>query len=447
MRTRIWTSTILGLNIAALALSGFAHAQTWATAYDSGLKAAKAGNWVEARKGFQLAKANRPDDLSNATSLPGPATEKRTWRSGSPYSPNFLAAYSTLRLALSGKADAATPLLNQAAGEFEALINKKQTSSEAVYFLNMIYSKLSQTDKRTALAKKVSETTWKVDTEIVAPDELAAMRSESTQSSGQGGIVQIIDAKDMNKGGSGTSNPTPKGLVTYVGKKYALIIANGDNKLAGGAIAHASADAQLIKETISTNGGYDPANIETVVNGTADQIKKTAAALASRMPNEGTLFLFFTGAGVNIDGRDWLAGVDTEVATDTSSMISKGELYQSFVSKGVNIFSFFQVNRPITNGRFFGSEDAKFGLVSQMQSTMPGDNIYSVFRGGRNVGIFADAMHQVMSDLHSNQIPIGEFGWQVFYKIRRGNSGDSGGGSRQTPTLPVLLLLASNARF
>ena len=53
----------------------------------------------------------------------------------------------------------------------------------------------------------------------------------------------------------------------------------------------------------------------------------------------------------------------------------------------------------------------------------------------------------VANDLKSNRIPILEFGWQVFYKMKRGGSGTTGGGSRQTPTLPVLTNMASDARF
>ena len=43
---------------------------------------------------FQQAAAYRPEDVAVATTLPGPVTEPRRWRNGSPYSPNFLAAYA-----------------------------------------------------------------------------------------------------------------------------------------------------------------------------------------------------------------------------------------------------------------------------------------------------------------------------------------------------------------
>ena len=57
------------------------------------------------------------------------------------------------------------------------------------------------------------------------------------------------------------------------------------------------------------------------------------------------------------------------------------------------------------------------------------------------------AVAEVITDLHSNSIPISDFGWAVFYKMRRGSSGESGGGSKQTPTLPTLQFMTSSSRF
>jgi hypothetical protein len=438
MKTKLCISGILGI---ALASAGFA--QAWSTAYDNGLKAAKSGKWEDARKAFQQAKSNRPEDTSGPTNLPGPVTERRQWRAGAPYSPNFLSAYSAYRVGLEVKDRQA--MLKTAAEEFEALVAKKQASKETLYFLGLLYGKLNLNEKRQALGKVALNAAWKVDTEVVTPEELAQMGSLTPTASNNGGVVQTIDAGSLGTPNAGAVNAN--GLVPYVAKKFALVIANGDNKLGGFQLNHAAEDARLIRDSLTTSAGYDPANVDVVINATADQIRKSAAALASRMPQEGVLFLFFTGAGTNIDGKDYLAGVDTEIVTDTSTMISKIELYKPFVEKGTSVFSFYQVPRPVFNGRFFGSEEPRFGRVSQMQSTTPGESVYSVFRDGKTVGIFSAALSQVFNDLHSNAIPITEFGWQVFYKIRRGSTGDSGGGSRQTPTLPVLLLLASNARF
>jgi hypothetical protein len=439
MKTRICISGILGL---ALASTGFA--QAWATAYDTGLKAAKAGNWAEARKAFQQAKSNRPEDVAGATMLPGPVTEQRKWRGGAPYSPNFLSAYCLYRegLGVKDRQDS----LKKAAEEFESLVAKKQAGRETVYFLGVTYGKLGANDKRQALSSKELNGGWKVDTEAVSPEELAQIGSAASSSSSGPGIVQVVDAGQLGGVQQAPAN-TAAGIVPIASKKFALIIANGENKLGGFQLAHAAEDARLMRDSITASAGYDPANVEVVINATAEQIKKVATALASRMPQEGTLFLFFTGAGTNIEGKDYLAGVDTEIVTDTSTMLAKIDLYKPFVEKGTSVFSFYQVPRPVFNGRFFGSEEPRFGRVSQMQSTTPGESVYAVFKDGKTTGVFAAAMSQVFSELHSNAIPITEFGWQVFYKIRRGGTGDSGGGSRQTPTLPVLLLLASNARF
>lgn len=429
--------------IVGLAITGFAFGQSWTSSYDDGLKAAKAGKWEDAKKAFQQAKAFRPDDVDKATMLPGPVTEQRKWRGGSPYSPNFLSAYSSYKLALEAKPENASSLFKTSAEEFEALINKKQVSRESVYFLNTIYGRLSMNDKKQALASKIAEPTWKVDTEVLAPEDVSAINTGVP--SNNGGIVGVINANQI---GTTSVNPTtPGGLVPVVSTKYALIISNGDNKLPGQQLTHAGDDATLLKDTLTSSAGYDPANIEVVTNANAAKILSSAKDLAARMPAEGTLFFFYTGAGANIDGRDWLAGVNTEIATDTSSMARKTEVFQPFTAKGISIFAFYQVPRPLVGGKSFGEEDVRTGRISQMQSTIAGESIYSLFRAGKTVGVFADAVSQVLTELHSNSVPISDFGWAVFYKIRRGTPGESGGGSRQTPTLPVLQFLSSTSRF
>jgi hypothetical protein len=244
------------------------------------------------------------------------------------------------------------------------------------------------------------------------------------------------------------NNPsTPGTLVPVIATKYALIISNGDNKLPGMQLPHAVDDANVLKDTLSVSAGYDPANIEVVTNVSATKILAAAKSLATRMPAEGTLFLFYTGAGANIDGRDWLAGINTEIGTDTSSMVKKSEILQQFIAKGVSVFAFYQVPRPLVGGASFGEEEPKSGRLSQMQSTMPGDSVYSLYKSGKTIGVFAEAVSEVLIELHSNSVPIGDFGWAVFYKIRRGSLGESGGGSKQTPTLPVLQYLSSSSRF
>ncbi|HLO99502.1 MAG TPA: hypothetical protein VK171_12985 [Fimbriimonas sp.] len=431
--------------IVGLVIAGSAMAQSWTASYDAGLKAAKDGKWSEARASFLKAKALRPDDVDKPTNLPGPVTEQRRWRNGSPYSPNFLAAYSSYRLALEAKQESAAPLYTAAASEFEALINKKQVSKESVYFLYAIYGRLNQNDKRQALANKIAEPTWKVDTEVLAAEETAAINSGGTTTTSGGGVIQTVNAGSL--GSSIPNSAVSGGPVPVVPTKFALIVSNGDNRLPGLALQHATADGELLKEALITNAGYDAANIEVVNNASAAALSTAAKNLAARMPAEGTLFFFYTGGAAHVDGRDWFAGPNTEIATDTSTMVRKTEIYQPFFQKGVSVFAFYQTPRTAVNGKVFGDEELKAGRVSQMQATMAGDTIYSYFKGGKVVGIFADAVATVLGDLHSNQVPITEFGWQVFYKIRRGGLGDSGGGSRQTPTLPVLQFLSSNAKF
>ncbi len=440
MRMRFFTTGILGLALIASAMG-----QSWTSAYEAGLKAAKSGDWATARKEFQKARANRPDDVSGATNLPGPVTDARKWRGGAPYSPNFLSAYASYKLGQSAKADSASALFKTAQDEFEGLLKKKQVSKETLYFLSALYSRANQTDKLQDLAKRAEKANWKVDGELLAPEEVSAMSQNLTPTGNTQGVVAVVDAANMN--GVVPNLPNKVGPVAVNPKKYALIVANGDNKLAGFQISHAANDAKLLKDSITSNAGYDIANVTVLANASAAQIKAAAASLATKMPAESTLMFFFTGAGANIESRDWIAGSDTQLVTDTSSMVAKSEVYRPFVEKGIAIFSFYQVPRVAVGGRFFGAEEPKAGRVSQMQSTMPGEPVFSIFKDGANVGIFASAMSDVFAELHSNAIPITEFGWQVFYKVRRGQTGSSGGGSRQTPTLPVLQLLASDSRF
>jgi hypothetical protein len=431
--------------IVGLALTGMAFGQAWTSSYNDGLNAAKQGKWEAARKAFKLAKAGRGEDTEKPTMLPGPVTEQRKWRGGAPYSPNFLAAYAEYRLGLSSSGDIASGHFKTAADELDSLINKKQVSKEAVYVLYTIYSKTNATDKKKSLAAKISQPNWKVDTEPMAPEEISAINTGAVSPTGNGGIIGIVEATSLS--GQQFNPSTPGTLVPVIATKYALIISNADNKLPGLQLSHAVEDASVLKETLSTSAGYDSANIEVVTNASASSILAAAKSLAARMPADGTLFFFYTGAGTNIDGRDWLAGVNSEIITDTSSMVKKSDVFQPFSAKGVAIFAFYQVPRVITNGKSFGEEDPKSGRISQMQSTMAGDSVYSLFRRGKTVGVFADAVSDVIIDLHSNSIPISDFGWAVFYKIRHGSSGESGGGSKQTPTLPILQFLSSSSRF
>lgn len=434
-------------------LSAVAMGQSWATAYDQGLAKARLGDWSAARTSFKQAAAYRAEDQASATTLPGPATERRVWRNGSPYSPNFLAAYSAFRAGSVSKDDKArVDLMRSAASELETLLAKNQNSAEAFFLLNSIYSTLGDTQARMKLDDRLNavsgQLTWKVDTEPMTPEEIAT-------------VAQMV-GRDIENPGQGTTtmpdpsipataNPTLPSVtgarVATLSNKFALVIGNSESKLASVAIPYAADDAQAVREALLANAGYAESNVDLVLNATASQMAAAVKALADRLPDNATVFIYFSGVGVNLDGKDFLGGVDTDSPTDSSSMLAKAELLRPLMAKGARVFSFFQVNRPIINGRYFGMEVPMVGFISQMQSTVQGEGVQSIVRNGKTRGLFTDAMIGTLGEFRSNRVPIQEFGWQVFYRIRRGDTGNQGGGSRQTPTLPVLTNLAADAKF
>ena len=81
-----------------------------------------------------------------------------------------------------------------------------------------------------------------------------------------------------------------------------------------------------------------------------------------------------------------------------------------------------------------------FGRISQAHATIPGDQINGLVTGGREVGAYSAAFAEILAEFRSNQVPIMEFVWQVFFNMRQG-------GGPQTPTLPVLTVMAPDARF
>jgi hypothetical protein len=166
----------------------------------------------------------------------------------------------------------------------------------------------------------------------------------------------------------------------------------------------------------------------------------SARAIAERMPADGTLFIYFSGAGYNIGGKDYFAGIDAETAQDSSHMVAVSDIYRLFISKGASIFAFTQVSRTIDAGLYFGKETPLFGRVAQSHATIPGEPINALVTGGKTVGAYTQAVVDILTDFRSNQVPVTEFVWQVFYRMRRG-------GGPQTPTLPVLTVMSADARF
>ncbi|HWA82289.1 MAG TPA: caspase family protein [Fimbriimonadaceae bacterium] len=447
-----------------LALMGVcAYAQSWMTAYDKGLKAAKSGDWESARASFQQAIAYRPEDTGNPTTLPGPVSDRKQWRNGAPYSPNFLAAYSEYRIGVgSPKAEDGKSALQTAATEFETLVSKGQNSKETFFFLDQIYTRLGDTAKRQDIEDRYKATrmNFRVDTEIVAPEELAVITGASSGTTGtKQGAGPVVTIKRPGQSptpvpSSGLPGTAPdNGVIPAVGpvaplsSKFALVIGNSTSQLKGGAVSFASDDAQAIREALVTNSGYPEANVDLVLNTTKDQLLASAKALADRVPEDGTVFIFFAGNGVNIDGKDYLAGVDSASDSDPSTMVAKMDIYRLFMAKGAKIYAFFEAPRPTVNGAYFGKEIPMVGAIAQVQSTIPGDGISSEVHNGHQMGLFAFAMISALQDIRSNRIPIMEFGWQVFNRIRGGVGGMSGAGARQVPTLPVLTHISGDDRF
>ncbi len=443
-------SWMIGAILGALATT--TAAQSWNAAYDEALTSARAGSWLKSREAFRKAAAYRTDDVSGTTYLPGPATERKKWRNGAPYSPNFCAAYASYRLGMAAtEPQQRAEHLNLAAREFESALSRSQLSYESFYFLNATYSALGNTAKKLELDQRFSAATgkvdWKVDTEIVAPEELAMIAQ--TLGSPSSSNPQPVGKTDAPTGvGTAPSAAPPLGTrVPPIATKYALIVGNSESRIQGLELPFASDDAQMIREALLTNAGYLPENVDVVINATGAQLLSSARALVDRLPDVASVFVFFAGAGVNINGVDWLAGVDSADVSDVSSMVSKSQLYGLFSSKGARVFAFFEANRPISGGRFFGMDVPLVGAIAQSQGTMPGERVFGLVRNGKTVGAYASALASVLMDFRSNRIPILEYGWQVFYSIRSGGTGSQGGSSRQTPTLPVLTNMASDARF
>jgi len=446
---RIFFAVLLALVGAA------ASAQSWMTSYEKGLKAARSSDWIAARAAFQEAIAFRTEDASGPTTMPGPVTERRQWRNGSPYSPNFLAAYCEYRIGVSAaKADDGKPALTTAATEFETILAKGQTSKETFFYLYQIYTRLGDTAKRLDLESrfKTAKTNFRVDDEIIAPDELTMITGAASGGKTTGPEVTIIKPGEQPITLPGNNNPGPGiapavGPVPPVSNKYALIIGSSTSLLKQGALTYGADDAQAIHEALITHAGYPEANVDMVLNATKEQIIASVKALASRVPDDGTVLIYFAGNGANIDGRDYLAGVDTASDTDASSMVAKLDVYQAFMAKGAKIYAFFEVPRPIVNGTYFGKEIPLVGSIAQVQSTIPGAGIFSQIHNGHEIGIFTDAMVSALQDIRSNHIPIMEFGWQVFNRSKGGGVNSTGAGARQVPTLPVLTHMSSEDRF
>lgn len=434
-----------------------AHSQGWSEAYGRALELVDTKDWAGARGAFKEAIALRPEDQSAATSLPG---SSKKWRSGSPYSPNFGAAVCLFRTAMSSSGPERTSALKAAAVELETLLAKGQLSLETYFFLNRIYSALGDPISLDALSIRFQEDSsrlkWKIDAVLVNPEDRASMESlthkpeptPAKKSEDEGPTTTVIKAEGKAESAPLTNIGAPTGQqdVAVTGRipammsKFALVVGNGEGRIAGAKITHAATDAIMVRDALILNAGFDESNVDVVTNASADQLRASVAALAERIPQDATVLIFFTGLGANIAGKDYYAGIDAETLKDSSHMVAVGDVYKSFLAKGASIFAFNQVGRPINSGLYFGRETPLFGRISQAHATIPGAGINSLVSGGLEVGAYAAAFTDILADFRSNQIPIMEFAWQVFYRMRRG-------GGPQTPTLPVLTVISADARF
>ncbi|MBS1723052.1 MAG: caspase family protein [Armatimonadetes bacterium] len=432
-----------------LGLAPLAFSQAWSDAYEKALASARNKDWVSARGAFQEAIAVRPEDQSGPTNLPGPVTEPRRWRDGAPYSPNFGAAYASFKLAEGSAEVERKTYLEQAMQGFETLVAKRQISAPTLYFLDKTYGMLNMPDKQRELQTYLQVApSWRVDTVFLTPEENANITSltpggpaTANPGTGTGPVVTVVQPGKV-------ANPTAlAGPVPVVPTKFALIIGNTLTQMGSGSIAFASSDAMVIRQALVQNAGYDDKNVVVVSDATSGQIMTAAKALASTMPSGGTVLIYFSGIGVNIDGKDYYAGVDAAMSTDTNKMVAKEQLMQVFRDKGAQIFSFSQANRPIDSGRYFGMEVPLTGRYAQCQATSPGGQVFSAIVDDKPVGIYTKAFVDTLALFRSNRVPVVEFCWAVFQMMQGAGDAREGGGTPQVPSNPIINQMGTEAAF
>lgn len=451
------TSILALASLATLCAGAASHAQAWKSDYETGITEAKRERWGSAREAFQRAVQKKPLDDTKPTGIPGPITERRFWRNGAPYSANLLAAYSGYRLAAKmEKEEDRTALLGTVAKELETLLDKKTAGSNAVFLLGEIYTALGQLDKRGELQQRAVNRDWREDTEIIAPEQVSITAgagnaatnppvNPSTNPPVNPPVNPAIKPTTPSATGPGQ---TTLGGVPLMETKFALVIGNANGQLPEMVLPHAVEDATLVKEQLTNYAGYPAANVSTLTNVSAAEIRTAANALAERMPAGATLTIFFAGVASNVNGRDYLAGIGALSIVDTNDMILKEDLYQIFFAKEARIFAFYECHRPSRDSRIFGGTDHPVdGQYAEMYSIYAGGRVPTTFRNGKRLAVFADAFSQTLQFYRTNQIPIGEFAWKLIDFFKTGASGTSGGSSKLAPTLPIANRLAADAKF
>lgn len=448
--------------IAVALIPSTASAQAWITNYEKALKAASENDWGTARDFFKEAIASRSDDQSAPTMLPGSVTEPKRWRSGLPYSPNFGAAYSAYRLAQSTQDNSEkTRFYTIVSDEASSLIAKGQTAPETLDILKKSLVFLDNKEKLAAVSASVTNADWVIDTSFVAPGDIFNRTKNSggnrisTSQSKSGSNSQV--SSDPNEpviisiGASEIDNYRdllPGGKVPSLANKYALIIGNSETQITDFAVPFAKSDAEKVKNSLVNDGGYAEENVTLLQNVTATQILEAAKNISASLPTDAVVTIYFSGVAVSLDSKDYLAGTDTTFATDIAKMASKSEIYNLFLSKGAKIFAFYQTDRSMSDRTYFGQEKLPIGQISETHATIAGQKVFAVVKELESIGLYTSAMTAVMKEFATNKIPLEEFCWQVFNRIRRGGGSQSGGGSFQTPTLPILTNMGSeSAKF
>jgi hypothetical protein len=412
--------------------------QEWVRPYEAGLRNAKDGKWADARTNFLAAIAARSDDTMKASQIGGSLADRRPWREGAPYSPNFAAAYCSFKLA--GEATeipARKAHLADAISGFSGLVEKGQESAESLLFLAATYS--ASGDAKTAsklqdrLAALDLAKAFKVDREMLASEDLRTLQSvtlPTTSTSGPEGLPVV---------GVGTKG----GIVPALDYKFALII--GTSTGLGQPFSTNSAEA--VKDALVKHAGYSEDNIVLIKDGTAAAIMQQARELAEKVADSGTVFVFYSGQGYfdPKSSHDYLAAADSTDADSFDKMVSKTALIQPFISKGCSIFMFFESDRPLTENNCFGREIPQVGRIALCQGNSPGERAYATVQDGKPIGIYGAALVDVLGQTRNNRINLTDFVWNTFYKIRRGTA-EVGGGA-QTPTLPILVSMTTSVKF
>jgi len=234
------------------------------------------------------------------------------------------------------------------------------------------------------------------------------------------------------------------GIVPPLDYKFALLIGNAKNS--GQIYAHN--DVDLLKTSLIKHAGYMETNIVTLKDATTQVIMDTAKSLADKMPENGTIFIFYSGAGVYnpTTQKDYLAGAEVTDLTSFDTLLPKTALFEVFMKKGATIFIFFQVDRPKgPEGHYFGLEVPLLGKIAQCFGCAPGELVNAITFQDKIQGVYGLALARAIEEMHTNRISLVDFAWKVFEKTREGSSERGGGG--QTPTLPVLTNLGGSVKF